>query len=68
MRNVFDLSSGETAEILGFENQEIAEFSSSMGLYVGQNIRMISKSGTVSIGVNFRIVAISKKLARMIYV
>jgi Fe2+ transport system protein FeoA len=68
MRNVFDLAVGESAQILGFENRKIADISESMGLCIGQNIRMISKSGTVVIGINFRTVAIGKALAGAIYV
>ncbi|MDR1458126.1 MAG: ferrous iron transport protein A [Puniceicoccales bacterium] len=68
MRNIFDLSVGESAKILGFENGKIANISGSMGLHVSQDITLISKAGTVVIGLNFRTIAISKSLAGMIYV
>ncbi|MDR0753216.1 MAG: ferrous iron transport protein A [Holosporaceae bacterium] len=68
MRKLFDLAVGESAQILGFENQKMADISESAGLYVGANIRLISKSGTVVIGLNFRIIAIGKTLAGAIYV
>ncbi|MDR1435569.1 MAG: ferrous iron transport protein A [Puniceicoccales bacterium] len=68
MRNIFDLSVGESAKILGFENGKIADIFGSMGLCTGQNICLISKSGTVVIGLNFRTIAIGRSLAGRIYV
>jgi hypothetical protein len=68
MRKLFDLAAGESAQILGFENRKIADISESFGLCVGQNVRLISKSGTVVIGLNFRTIAIGRALARAIYV
>ncbi|MDR1375480.1 MAG: ferrous iron transport protein A [Holosporaceae bacterium] len=62
------MSVGESARISGFENGEIADISGSMGLCVGENIRLISKSGTIVIGVNFRTLAIGRSLAGRIYV
>jgi Fe2+ transport system protein FeoA len=68
MKSIFDLSPGEFAKISGFEDEKIANISGSMGLCVGQNIRLISKYGTVIIGLNFRTLAIGKSLAGRIYV
>ncbi|MDR0580908.1 MAG: ferrous iron transport protein A [Holosporaceae bacterium] len=68
MRSIFDLSVGESAKISGFADGKVADISGSMGLCVGQDIRLISKCGTVVIGLNFRTLAIGKSLAGRIYV
>ncbi|MDR2765947.1 MAG: ferrous iron transport protein A [Holosporaceae bacterium] len=66
--SVLELSVGESAQISGFANQKAACASQSMGLWEGQRIQIAHKFGAVVINVNFRTVAISKILAKEIYV
>jgi Fe2+ transport system protein FeoA len=67
-RTICDLSIGESARVSGFKTPETADISASMGLYTGQNIHVIHKSGAIVVGVNFRTIALGKALASRIYV
>jgi Fe2+ transport system protein FeoA len=67
-KSLIDLSTGENAKILGFENAKAADVFNSMGLFIGQSIRVIYKSATVVISVNHRMIAMSSVLAGRIYV
>ncbi|MDR0695552.1 MAG: ferrous iron transport protein A [Holosporales bacterium] len=68
MKSVVDLPPGGSAKILKFENAKTASLLESMGLFIGQSIHVIHKSATIVIGVNHRMVAMSKSLARKVHV
>jgi hypothetical protein len=67
-KNLIDLPTGENAKILKFENAKTADVFHSMGLFIGQEVRVIYKSATVVISVNHRMIAMSSILAGRMYV
>ncbi|MDR1034690.1 MAG: ferrous iron transport protein A [Holosporales bacterium] len=68
IKSVIDLQPGKNAKILEFANAKVADVFESMGLFVGQMVQVIYKSGTVVISVNHRMIAMSRVLAERIYV
>jgi hypothetical protein len=66
--SIVDLPIGGEAKILKFENEKVDDIFTPMGLFVGQSVRVIYKSATIVISLNYRMIAMSNALAKRVYV